>query len=250
VIGGLRLAFTMFSTGSAHREPTSKRTARWAVLLSPVVGALAAVVAAALMIVARRAYGGPIVYIKRVHVEYLEAPILAAALAIVLMLLLTRGRLLQSLARTVDRLTSPTTLEALGPVGAIAFVCLLLLDVLALASSVLAHHGTQSLLFSVVSGRLAIVWACTPGVGPQPATVAWTIVGMAAAGAYGRFDSDVGSNSGAVRGVVALLVALLAAWCFRRHIVRRLGVVSGSSIGALCELAATVSLLITAVGKA
>jgi cobalamin synthase len=49
---------------------------------------------------------------------------------------------------------------------------------------------------------------------------------------------------------VALLVALLAAWCFRRHIVRRLGVVSGSSIGALCELAATVSLLITAVGKA
>jgi adenosylcobinamide-GDP ribazoletransferase len=143
-------------------------------------------------------------------------------------------------------------------------VCCLLLDVLALGSSVLAHHGTQSLVFAIVTGRLAMVWACTPGTPGRPgdetavrvartvpwaAAACWTLVVVAGAATYGRYDSEVGSPHGAVRGAIAVLVALAASWLLKRSVVRRLGGISGASLGALCEIATVVSLLVTAAGR-
>jgi adenosylcobinamide-GDP ribazoletransferase len=267
----MRLATTVPALG--WREPAvapagltppgpTPGAARFAVLATPLVGAVVAAIAAGVLLVARHAYVGPAVYIDVVRVEYLEAPILAAALAIVAVALLTRGRQLAGLASTVDELTSAPG-HASG-LGVVALAGGLLLQVLALGSSVLAHHGTQSLLFAVVSGRLAIVWSCTPGTPSRPgddagarfartvpwlAALGWTFLICAGAAVYGRYDSEVGSPHGALRGVVAVLVALAASWLLRRCVVRRLGGISSASLGAIAEVAAVVSLLVTASGR-
>ncbi|MDQ1486793.1 MAG: adenosylcobinamide-GDP ribazoletransferase [Actinomycetota bacterium] len=241
-------------------------------LWSPLVGAGLAGVAGLVLVVARRLYEGPTFYIQNVKVQAFEAPLLASALAILALALLTRGLHLDGLADTVDGLASrkpadqALAIMSEGPVGALgvaALIGVLLVDVLALASSVLAHHGTQSLVFGLLSGRLAMLWACTAGIPAartggmgalvagtvsRPVAVLWTLVVGAGAAAYGRFDTEVGSNAGAIRGVVAVVLALAVAWIVRRHAVRRFGGVTGDVLGALCEIATMVSLLVTAAG--
>ena len=241
-------------------------------LWSPLVGAALGGVAALVMLAARQLYAGPTFVVKDVKMQVIEAPLLASALAIATIALLTRGLHLDGLTDTVDGLASHKPAEQAlaimseGPVGALgvaALVGVLLIDVLALASGVLAHHGTQSLLVGVLSGRLAMLWACTawvPAARPggmgalvagtvsRTAVVLWTLVVAAGAAAYGRFDSEVGSNAGAIRCVLAVVLALTVAWIVRRHAVRRLGGITGDVLGALCEIATMVSLLVTAVG--
>jgi adenosylcobinamide-GDP ribazoletransferase len=153
-----------------------------------------------------------------------------------------------------------------GPVGALgagALCLMLLIDVLALTTSVAEHRGTQALLMAVVTGRLAMLWACTPGVpAAKPegmgalvarsvsrrAALVWTALVVVGGGVYGRFDSEVGSLHGAVRGALAVAIGLGASWVLRRHAVRRLGGITGDVLGALCEVAMLVSLLATAAG--
>jgi adenosylcobinamide-GDP ribazoletransferase len=238
----------------------------------PLVGAGLGGVAGLVLVVARRLYEGPTFHIENVKVQAFEAPLLASALAILTLALLTRGLHLDGLADTVDGLASrkpadqALAIMSEGPVGALgvaALIGVLLVDVLALASSVLAHHGTQSLLFGLLSGRLAMLWACTAGIPAartggmgalvagtvsRPVAVLWTLVVGAGAAAYGRFDTEVGSNAGAIRGVVAVVLALTLAWIVRRHAVRRFGGVTGDVLGALCEIATMMSLLVTAAG--
>jgi adenosylcobinamide-GDP ribazoletransferase len=154
-----------------------------------------------------------------------------------------------------------------GPVGALgaAALCLCLLtDVFALSTSVSEHRGTQALVMAVVTGRVAMLWACTPGVPAakpegmgalvagsvrRSAAVGWTLVLVVGALAYGRFDSEIGSWHGAVRAVIAVALALGVAWAVRRHAVRRLGGITGDVLGALCEIAVFVSLLVSAAGS-
>jgi adenosylcobinamide-GDP ribazoletransferase len=90
--------------------------------------------------------------------------------------------------------------------------------------------------------------ALVAGTVSRPVAVLWTLVVGAGAAAYGRFDTEVGSNAGAIRGVVAVVLALAVAWIVRRHAVRRFGGVTGDVLGALCEIATMVSLLVTAAG--
>jgi adenosylcobinamide-GDP ribazoletransferase len=109
-----------------------------------------------------------------------------------------------------------------------------------------------------------MLWACTPGVPAakpegmgalvassvrRSAAVGWTLVLVVGALAYGRFDSEIGSWHGAVRAVIAVALALGVAWAVRRHAVRRLGGITGDVLGALCEIAVLVSLLVTAAGS-
>jgi adenosylcobinamide-GDP ribazoletransferase len=273
MLEGLRLALTTFTVLPARPARIDRKVAGAAMLWSPLVGAALAGAAAAVMLGARRLYAGPTDYLRDVRVEVFEAPIVAATLALVTLALLTRGLHLDGLADTVDGLASHRPAdEALaimsqGPVGALgaaALIGCLLIDVSTLATSVLVHHGTQSLLFAVLAGRLAIVWSCTPGV-PAAKTdgmgalvagtvsrrsaALWTVVILAGAATYGRYDTEVGSVRDAVRGVIAVLLALAVTWVVRRHVIRRLGGITGDVLGALCEIATTVSLLTTAAGK-
>jgi adenosylcobinamide-GDP ribazoletransferase len=268
----IRHAATLIAPGAWAPEVEDPRTTRAAILMAPLMGGLIGVFTAAVMLVARRLYVGPTVYIGVVNVQFFEAPLLAAALAVVTVALINRGHQLAGLAGIADQLSRPGTSARaiadndppLGPIGATALACCLLLDTLALGSSVLAHHGTQSLLFAVVTGKLAMVWACTTA---SPVSVerdeearavrsippwiasAWTVLVCAGAAIYGRFDSDVGSPRGAVRAVVAVLVAITVSWLVRRRISQRLGRLSLASLGAVCEVATVVSLLITAAGR-
>lgn len=270
---GLRLALTTFTVLPVKAGRIDRRAAAAAMVWSPLVGAALAAVAAAVLLVARLIYAGPTFFIKDIKVQAFEAPLLGSALAIVALALLTRGLHLDGLADTVDGLAShqpaqrALAIMSEGPIGALgaaALVGVLLVDVLALASSVLAHHGTQSLLFAVVSGRLAMMWSCTRGIPAardggmgalvagsvsRAAAVSWTVVVCAGAAIYGRFDSEVGSISGAVRGVGAVLAALGVTWLVRRHIVRRIGGITGDVLGALGEIATLMSLLVTAAGS-
>jgi len=269
---GLRLALATFTVFPARPARVSRRIAASSMAWCPLVGAALAGLASALLVGARLIYTGPTFYLKGVHVQVFEAPLLASALAVLLLALLTRGLHLDGLADTVDGLASQLpaedalTIMSAGPVGALgaaAMMGCLLVEVVALSASVLAHHGTQSLVFAVVSGRLAMLWSCTKGIpaareSGMGALVAgsvkrrlawlWTIVVLAGAAVYGRYDSEVGSIGGAIRGAAGVLIALSVVWMVRRHIVRRLGGITGDVLGALCEIATVTSLLITAIG--
>jgi len=273
VLEGLRLALTTFTVLPSRAAAVDRRAARFAMLWSPLVGAGIAVVAAGVLLAGRVLFAGPNVWVHQLRIELYVAPVLASALAVTALALLTRGLHLDGLADTVDGLAShrpaPEALAIMseGPVGALgaaALMLCLLIDVLALAVSTLEHHGTQALVMAVVTGRLAMLWACTPGVPaarpdgmgalvagvvPRRAALGWTVVVAAGAGVYGRFDSDIGSAHGAVRAVVAVVVALAVSWGLRRHAVRRLGGITGDVLGALCEIAVVVSLLVSATGR-
>lgn len=226
-------------------------------LWSPLVGAALAGIATAVLVVSQRIYHGPL---------------LGSALAILTLGVLTRGLHLDGLADTVDGLSSRQPAERalaimregpIGALGAAAVIGALGVDVIALATSAQTHRGTQALVFAVVTGRLTMVWSCTRGVRAARAdgmgalvagsvgrigATAWTFAMCIGAGLYGRFDGNVGSVHGAVRGVAAVVAALVVAWIVRRHATRRLGGITGDVLGAVGEIATTVSLLVTAIG--
>lgn len=270
---GLRLAITLFTVTPLKGARADRETARRAMLWSPLVGAALAGVAAAIVFVARKVFPGPDVWVHAVRTELFIPPLLASALALIALALLTRGLHLDGFVDTVDGLAShkPAS-EALavmsdgpiGALGAVALMLLLLTEALALSTSVLDHHGTQALVMAVVTGRVAMLWACAPGVPsakesgmgalvagsvPRMAALAWTVVVGVGAWCYGLFDSEVGSVHGAGRAVAAVAVALLVAWAVRAHAVRRLGGITGDVLGALCEIAVFVSLLVSAAGR-
>jgi len=272
-IEGLRLALTTFTVAPMRTAQVDRRTAGWAMLWSPIVGAALAAMAAAVLFAGRHLFLGPRVWVHPLKVELIIAPLLASVLAIIVLAVLTRGLHLDGLADTIDGLASHRPPEQAlavmrdGPVGALGaagLVLVLLTEVLALAVSTLGHHGTQALLMGVLAGRLAMLWACTPGVPAarpdgmgalvagtvsRAAAFAWTLVIVIAAGCYGRFDTDIGSNHGAARAVIAVLLSLGVASGLRRHAVRRLGGITGDVLGALCEIAFVVSLLVSASGN-
>jgi adenosylcobinamide-GDP ribazoletransferase len=273
MLDGLRLAVTTFTVLPSQPARVDRETAGRAMLWSPVVGAGVAGVSAGILLAARNIFAGPDVWIHPARTMAYIPPLLPSVLAVIALALLTRGLHLDGFADTVDGLAShkpaPQALAVMseGPVGALgaAALCLCLLtDVFALSTSVSEHRGTQALVMAVVTGRVAMLWACTPGVPAakpegmgalvagsvrRSAAVGWTLVLVVGALAYGRFDSEIGSWHGAVRAVIAVALALGVAWAVRRHAVRRLGGITGDVLGALCEIAVFVSLLVSAAGS-
>ncbi len=260
---GLRLALTTLTVAPMRGPRTlDRRTAGSAMGLAPLVGALLAVVAAALLLGARELKPG------------LAPPLLACTLAIGSLALLTRGLHLDGLCDTVDGLASyrpaPEALSVMrrpdvGPLGMVAAVLCLAVQVSALLSAVVDGRGTVSLLLAVTTGRLAVTAACTratpaasasglgamvAGTVPRQVPVVWVgILGVVSA-AYGALDG--GGQRGvmvvdAVRPLVALGLALLATRSLRRHAVRRLGGITGDVLGALVEVGTTVALVVMAL---
>ena len=248
--GGLRLAVTLLTAipvnGTRVGEPEpSRQTAGAAMTWAPAVGLLLGAAAAAVLGMASR-WGR-------------TGPLLAAVLAVTALALLTRGLHLDGLADLADGLGSRRPAgEALaimkrsdiGPFGVVTLVLTLLIQVAALAQAQALGRGAPAVIAAVVTGRLALPWACRRGVPAARGTglgalVAGTVhpaipVALTAAAVAAAYPFGI---------VVAVAVAtgLAASLALTALAVRRLGGITGDVLGALVEVATAVCLLVTAI---
>ena len=156
---GLRLSVTLLTAvplRGASPEPR-RATVAAAMTWAPAVGLLLGVTAAAVLVVADHLLG--------------VGPLTAAGLAVATLALLTRGLHLDGLADLADGLGSgkpaPVALDIMrrsdiGPFGTVTLVLTLLIQVAALAQAEAAGggRGPAALITAVVTGRLALTWAC------------------------------------------------------------------------------------------
>jgi adenosylcobinamide-GDP ribazoletransferase len=244
-------------TASAPTRATVAAAMAWA----PVVGLLLGIIASAVLLVTDHPLG--------------SGPLTAAGLAIGSLALLTRGLHLDGLADLADGLASgkpaPAALDIMrrsdiGPLGTVTLILTLLIQVAALSQAESAGHGRgpAALIAAVVTGRLALTWACRRGVAAarpdglgalvagsvRPAIpAAATVVTLAAAAAAVAVSAAAGEPLGWTLPL-AVAAGLAAAFAVQRHAMRRLGGVTGDVLGALAEIAATVTLVVAAMGPA
>jgi adenosylcobinamide-GDP ribazoletransferase len=235
-------------------------TAAAAMAWAPIVGLLLGVIAAAILLAADHPLGA--------------GPLTAAALAVASLALLSRGLHLDGLADLADGLGSgrpaPMALDIMrrsdiGPFGTVTLILALLIQVAALSQAETdgPGRGAAALITAVVTGRLALTWACRRGVpAARPdglgALVAGTVritipvvltlgtVAVAAAAVV--ISAIVTSEPLGWTLPLAVIVGLAAALVVQRHAVRRLGGITGDVLGALAEVAATATLVVAAMG--
>ncbi len=227
---------------------------------APAVGLLLGVIASAVLLVADHPLGA--------------GPLTAAGLAVGSLALLSRGLHLDGLADLADGLASgkpaPAALDIMrrsdiGPLGTVTLVLTLLLQVAALSQAEAGGHGRgpAALITAVVTGRLALTWACRRGVpaarpdglgalvaeSVRPAVaVAATVATLAAAAGAVAISATVAGEPLGWTLPLAVLAGLGTAFAVQRHAVRRLGGITGDVLGALAEIATTVTLVVAAMG--
>jgi len=262
---GLRLSVTLLTVfplrGGAATRPVPDRAAAGAAMAwAPGVGLLLGVIAAAVLLVVDHPLGA--------------GPLTAAALALASLALLTRGLHLDGLADLADGLGSGQPAAAaldimrrsdIGPFGTVTLILSLLIQLAALGHSESAGpgRGPAALIAAVVTGRLALTWACRRGVRAarpdglgalvagtvRPAiAVAVTLAVAAAAVAAVPVSAMVASQPLSWTLPLAVAAGLAAAFALERHALRRLGGITGDVLGALAEVAATVTLVVAAMG--
>lgn len=174
--------------------------------------------------------------------------LLGAVLAIALLAYVTRALHVDGLADTADALGSGRpAAEALeiarrsdiGPFGVITVVLVLGVQVTALALLIQNGHGAMALATSIVTARIALVWASTPtfpaarsnGLGamfagsvPHWVPALWTLL-LALGLAAWRPQWLIGFALAAVAAVVMLVITR-----------RRLGGITGDVFGATVEV--------------
>jgi len=263
---GLRLSVTLLTVipwrrpGNEAGAPPPRATVAAAMAWAPAVGLLLGVIASAVLVVADHALG--------------TGPLTAAGLAVGSLALLSRGLHLDGLADLADGLGSgkpaPTALEIMrrpdiGPLGTAALVLTLTIQVAALAHAESAGHGrgATALIAAVVTGRLAITWACRRGVPAarreglgafvagtvRPAIpVMTTLVTLAVAIAAVVTCSAVTGEPLGWTLPLAVGAGLVVASGLEQHAVRRLGGITGDVLGALAEVTAAVVLIVASMG--
>jgi adenosylcobinamide-GDP ribazoletransferase len=253
----LRVALSLFSAIPVRAVPgISRDDAARAVLWLPVVGALLAVPAAGVLLAVEA--GG--------HTTPRE--LLAAALAVGVLALLTGGLHLDGLADTADGLGSRRPRdEALaimrrsdvGPFGVAALLLVLLVQVTALATVRPGWPAAAALVTAVVTGRVAVLLAAgsrTPAARPDGfgALVASSTSLMARVTAVAALLAAVAGTavlawgqSAALRGVAAVLAGLVAAGLLHGAARRRLGGMTGDVFGAVAEIATAAALMTLAL---
>jgi adenosylcobinamide-GDP ribazoletransferase len=220
-------------------------------LLAPVVGLGLALVAALVLLAGRWWLGGGV------------DPMLAAALAVAALAWLTGGLHLDGLADVADALGSRRSpaqaLEVMrrsdiGPTAVVTLTMTLLVQVVALAVAARTGGGTGALLLAVVTGRVAVVVACSTGVPaarpdglgaavagtvPRPASAVVLVALVALAWLLGGTDAEASVR----QSVLAVLAGIVAGVVVLVVCVRRFGGVTGDVLGAVCEAATTVTLV-------
>ena len=253
----LRTALGLFTILPVRAAPEIGRDdAARAVLWLPAVGLLLCVPAGAVLLaVEAGGHSGP----RR---------LLAAALAIGVLALLTGGLHLDGLADTADGLGSRRPRQDalaimrrsdVGPFGVAALLFTVLVQITALATVAPGWPDAAALAVAVVTGRVAVVLATGPGspaarpdgfgalvagATSAPARITagaavFAVTAVAAAAAWGAYP--------AVRGVAAVLAGLCAGDLLRRLARRRLGGMTGDVFGAVVEVCAAVVLLALAL---
>jgi adenosylcobinamide-GDP ribazoletransferase len=246
---GARLAVTTFTVVPLRAGRVDRPAAAVAMSLAPAVGAALGL-----------ALGGALLGLGA-----LGAPALLGGSAVVALgALTTRGLHLDGLADTVDAVGSYRSGEAalaimkkpdVGPFGATALVLVLLTQAAALAALVGPDgRGWPATLATVVAatatGRLAAGWACRRGV---PAARPDGL-GAMVAGTVGPAALAAGTAAVAVlavpavpgrpwQGPVAAVAALAVVVLLQRHLVRRLGGITGDVLGACVEAGTTLTYL-------
>lgn len=256
---GVRLSLTTLTVVPVRGPATvDRRTAAIAMAVAPLVGLALAVVLSVVLVGVDRFTTGP--------------PLLAAALVVAGLALLTRGLHLDGLADLADGLGSygcPEQARAVmkqpdvGALGLATVALVLSVQVAALVACASAGRGVSSLVVAVVTARVAVTAACTRGVpaatqGGLGAAVAGTVPGgtalllavAAAGGAVGLLavETSDGTSELVLRALLAVTIGLLVADVVRRHAVRRLGGITGDVLGALVELTTAVVLVVMALG--
>jgi adenosylcobinamide-GDP ribazoletransferase len=273
---GLRLSVTLLTVvplGAAVPPPRERdgetappsrlpdaATVAAAMAWAPAVGLLLGLAATAVLLAADHPLGA--------------GPLTGAVLAVASLALLSRGLHLDGLADLADGLGSgrpaPAALDIMrrsdiGPIGTVTLILILLLQVAALsqAESSGDARGPAALIAAVVAGRLAITWACRRGVPAarpdglgalvaatvRPAVAAAaTLVTLAAAVAAVVISVEVIGEPLGWTLPLAIVAGLAAAFGLERHAVRRLGGITGDVLGALAEVATTVTLVVAAMG--
>jgi adenosylcobinamide-GDP ribazoletransferase len=250
---GLRLSVTLLTVIPLRGPVTepSRDTAAAAMTWAPAVGLLVGGIAAAVLVVADHPLGA--------------GPLTAAGLAVAALALLTRGLHLDGLADLADGLGSgQPAVRALdimrrsdiGPFGIVTLVLTLVIQVGALAHAEAAGdgRGPAALIAAAVTGRLALTWACRRGVAAaRPSGLGAMVAGtvrpaVAAAITLAVLAVAVSVLRTGFTLPLAVVAGLAAAFVLQRHAVRRLGGITGDVLGALIETAATVTLVVAAMG--
>jgi adenosylcobinamide-GDP ribazoletransferase len=188
--------------------------------------------------------------------------------------LLTRGLHLDGLADLADGLGSgrpaPVALDIMrrsdiGPFGTVTLILTLLIQVAAVSHAEASGpgRGAAALITAVVTGRLALTWACRRGV---PAArpdglgalvagtvrpvipVALTLAAVAAAAAAVVISATLTGEPLGWTVPFAVVAGLAAAFVVQRQSVRRLGGITGDVLGALAEVATTVAVVVATMG--
>ncbi len=246
--------------GTASAPPLAPGTVAAAMGWAPAVGLLLGVLASVVLVVADHPLGA--------------GPLTAAGLAVASLAFLSRGLHLDGLADLADGLGSGKPAAAaldimrrsdIGPLGTVTLILTLLIQVAALGHAESAGHGRgpAALIAAVVTGRLALTWACRRGVAAarpdglgalvagsvRPAIpAAATLAALAAAvGAVVISATEIAEPLGWTLPL-AVVAGLGAGYVGQRHAVRRLGGITGDVLGALAEVATTVTLVVAAMG--
>nr|WP_099053702.1 adenosylcobinamide-GDP ribazoletransferase [Streptomyces leeuwenhoekii] len=252
---GLRFAFGTLTALPVRVTRWDRRAARGGMLCAPLAGLVVGVAAAAVGLVLLFLGAGPA---------------LAAVATVAVPAVLTRGLHLDGLADTADGLGSGKPAEDalrimkqsdIGPFGVITLVLVLLAQTTALAQMYDDSwaRGAFAAVVSAAAARLALTLAARSGVpAARPEGLGAAVAGVVPPGgalamaaalavAAGAAGAAFGPH-GAARAALAVAAAAAVSELLLRHCVRRFGGVTGDVFGGLAETAATVALVVPALG--